>query len=199
MLLWWGGVEGRGQPPATHDFQSRARRRYKRRAFMRYARTFLAFALAACVTPAMAERNNDDAKIRKLEDRFSAAFNAKDVDAIMSAYVSDESLFVFDVAPPRQYVGARAYRKDWEDFLRLFKGPLKMELSDLDVSTDGVIGYGHSIQHVSGTDTKGKPIVFAVRVSDVYRKIDGKWLIVQEHVSVPVNFDTGKPDIMSTP
>ena len=27
-----------------------------------------------------------------------------------------------------------------------------------------------------------------VRVTDVYRKIDGKWLIVQEHVSVPIDF-----------
>ncbi len=42
---------------------------------------------------------------------------------------------------------------------------------------------------------------FVVRVSDVYRKIDGKWLIVQEHVSVPIDFTTGKPvpDMMSRP
>jgi len=35
----------------------------------------------------------------------------------MKAYVDDESLVVFDVIPPRQYVGAKAYRKDWEAFL----------------------------------------------------------------------------------
>jgi hypothetical protein len=31
------------------------------------------------------------------------------------------------------------------------------------------------------------------------RKIDGKWLIVMEHVSVPVNFNTMKPDLTSKP
>jgi ketosteroid isomerase-like protein len=39
------------------------------------------------------------------------------------------------------------------------------------------------------------------RVTDVYRKTDGKWLIVQEHVSVPIDFSSGKPmpDMMSKP
>ena len=33
----------------------------------------------------------------------------------------------------------------------------------------------------------------------VYRKIGGKWFIVQEHVSVPVDLETMKPDLMSKP
>ena len=96
-------------------------------------------------------------------------------------------------------MGANDYRKDWVDFLGTFKGPIKFELSDLSITADGSLGFGHSIQHITGTDTKGKPVDFTVRVTDGYRKINGKWLIVQEHVSVPVNFDTGKPDMMSKP
>jgi uncharacterized protein (TIGR02246 family) len=142
---------------------------------------------------------SDKAQIEALEDRFAAALNAKDLDAIMKVYVPDQSLFVFDVVPPRQYVGADAYRKDWQGFLATLKGPVKFQLGDLAVSTDGRIGYSHSIQHMTGTDTKGKPIDFTVRVTDVYRKVDGKWLIVEEHVSVPVDLDTGKPDMMSAP
>jgi ketosteroid isomerase-like protein len=44
-----------------------------------------------------------------------------------------------------------------------------------------------------------KPVDFAARVADVYKKTKGDWLIVQEHVSVPVDVDTGKPDFMSKP
>ncbi|HEY5049025.1 MAG TPA: nuclear transport factor 2 family protein [Rhizomicrobium sp.] len=102
---------------------------------------------------------SDKAKIQALEDRFTTAFNAKDADAIMRLYVPDQSLFVFDVVPPRQYVGADAYRKDWQDFLATFKGPLKFTLSDLDIHTDGTLGYNHSIQHVTGTDTKISPSI----------------------------------------
>jgi ketosteroid isomerase-like protein len=77
-------------------------------------------AMIMCLGPAVAQPTDDEAKIRALENQFAAAVNAKDVDAIMKAYVPDETLLVFDVVPPRQYVGAKAYRKDWEDFLALF-------------------------------------------------------------------------------
>jgi hypothetical protein len=37
------------------------------------------------------------------------------------------------------------------------------------------------------------------RETDVYRKINGKWLVVEEHVSFPVDVATGKPDLLSKP
>jgi ketosteroid isomerase-like protein len=37
------------------------------------------------------------------------------------------------------------------------------------------------------------------RVTDVYRKVAGHWRIVQEHVSVPVDLASGKPDFTSKP
>lgn len=156
---------------------------------------FGAVAMPSCVSASPGGK----AAIEALENRFAAGFNAKDLDAIMKCYVPDQSLFVFDVAPPRQYVGADAYRKDWKDFLATFKGAPKFEMSGLAVDVEGPVGYSHSIQHVTGTDTKDKPVDFTVRVTDVYRRIGSKWLIVQEHVSVPVNFDTGKPDMNSAP
>jgi uncharacterized protein (TIGR02246 family) len=164
------------------------------------AATLTLLAAAAFGTPAAtAQPANDEAKIRALDARFAAAFNAKDADAIMKVYVPNSSLVVFDVVPPRQYVGADAYRKDWQDFFAHVKGPLKFEISDLAVTTDGRLGYSHSIQRVSGTDSKDQPIDLTVRVTDVYRKINGNWLIVHEHVSVPVDLDTGKPDLASRP
>ncbi len=157
------------------------------------------FAVALSVSPTgVRAESRDEASIRALESRFVAAVNAKDVNAIMKVYVPDESLFVFDVVPPRQYVGAKAYAKDWTDFLGMFKS-LKLEISDLSVTADGTMGFGHSIQRVTGTDTKGQPVDLTVRVTDVYRKIKGNWLIVHEHVSVPVDLDTGKPDLSSKP
>jgi ketosteroid isomerase-like protein len=38
-----------------------------------------------------------------------------------------------------------------------------------------------------------------VRVTDVFRKLDGHWRIVQEHVSFPVDVSTGKADLLSRP
>jgi ketosteroid isomerase-like protein len=159
-----------------------------------------ALAIALALLPAAADAGAGDvAQIKALEGRFAAAFNAKDVDAIMKIYVPGESLFVFDLVPPRQYVGAAAYRKDWESFLATLKGPVKFEISGLEIAADRSLGYSHSIQHVSGTDANGKPVDVTVRVTDVYRKVRGRWLIAHEHVSVPVDLGTGKPDLSSKP
>ncbi|HEY7580042.1 MAG TPA: SgcJ/EcaC family oxidoreductase [Acetobacteraceae bacterium] len=135
----------------------------------------------------------DEQAIRDLESRFVAAFNAKDVDAIMKVYAPD--VLVFDVVPPREYVGADAYRKDWQSLFATFKGPVNFEISDLAIITDGNLGYGHSIQRLSGTDAKGAPLELVVRVTDAYRKINGNWLVAHEHVSVPVDLETGKPNL----
>ena len=164
-------------------------------------RLFAGVFLMTLSSLALSPSANADARedIKALEDRFIAAFKAKDIDAIMRVYVPDQTLFVFDVVPPRQYVGAAAYRKDWQEFLDNFDGPITVELSELAIATDRSLAYGHSIQRVVGTDKQGKKIDLTVRVTDVYKKIKGNWLVVHEHVSVPVDLDTGKPDLTSKP
>jgi ketosteroid isomerase-like protein len=139
----------------------------------------------------------DEAQIQSLEKQFAAAVQTKDVAKIMAFY-APEGLFVFDVTPPRQYVGWPAYKKDWEGLFAGFSGPVKFSVSDVSVTAVGTVAYGHSIQSMNWT-AKGKPAGMVVRVTDVWRKIGGKWLVVQEHISVPVDLDTGKPDMMSKP
>ena len=144
--------------------------------------------------------NKDEQEIRAIEDRFATAVRAKDVDSIMKNYAPGAGLFVFDVIPPRQYVGFDAYKKDWQDFFATFPGPVdKFEVQDLSIETDGKLAYSHSIQPATLTAKDGSKFNLTVRVTDCYRKINGKWLITQEHVSVPVDMETGKPDLASKP
>jgi uncharacterized protein (TIGR02246 family) len=144
--------------------------------------------------------SKDEELIRALEKRIEAAFRAKDAEAIMKNYAPGADLVVFDVVPPRQYVGFDAYKKDWEDFFATYPGPVdKVDFSDLRVTTDGSLAYGHSIQHVVATAKDGSKLDLTVRVTDCYRKTNGKWLITHEHVSVPVDLATGKADLMSKP
>lgn len=135
---------------------------------------------------------DDEAAIRALEDRFVAAFNAGDIDAIMENYVPDDSLVLFDVVPRKDYLGANAYRHAWIEMFSRFEGTPKIAITDLNITVDGKVGFGHSFMQVTGTDTQGHPIDRTVRVTDGYRKIGENWLIVHEHISVPVDFSTGK-------
>ena len=94
--------------------------------------------------------------------------------------------------PPVQYTGWDSYKKDFGDFFALFDGPISDEASDMAIVAEGNLGYSRMIEHVTGKQKNGQPMDMLVRVTDVYRKNKGKWLIIHEHVSVPVDLDSGK-------
>lgn len=144
-------------------------------------------------------KESDEAEIRAMEAAMIKAYAAKDLDNALAGYVQDETLFVFDAIPPQQYVGIEAWRADNEGFVALFLGPLKAEMSDLNVTANGKLGFGHNIQRFTGTGKDGKPIDLTFRVTDGYKKVKGKWMIVEEHLSFPVDVATGKADLSSKP
>jgi len=139
------------------------------------------------------------AAIKALEANFLAGVNANDSAKIMANYEHSPSLVVFDLIPPRQYTGWTAYKKDWEGVLAGCKSAPKMEMTDLVIDAGADFGFGHNIQHMTCTGTTGAPMDITIRVTDGYKKIHGKWLIAHEHVSVPVDLETGKADLNSRP
>jgi ketosteroid isomerase-like protein len=150
---------------------------------------------AAAVKPA---GPSDHAQIEALEKGFAAGLNAKNVDKVMS-YYAKEGLFVFDVTPPREHVGWADYKKDFADMFAAYPGPVTMQVGDLSITVVGSVAYGHSVQDARFTAADGTVTEAVVRVTDVYRKQGGKWKIVLEHVSVPVDLATLKPDMLSKP
>jgi ketosteroid isomerase-like protein len=168
------------------------------------ARASLMTALAAVVicagSAACADSfERDAAEIKNLEAAYVSAIRKKNLDRLMDVYERSPKLFVFDLVPPRQYVGWDAYRADWQGVLDGCKDAPALEMSDLAVEGDGRYAWGHNIQHMSCTTPSGAKLDMTYRVTDVYRKIGGKWLIVHEHISVPVDLQTGKADLSSKP
>jgi ketosteroid isomerase-like protein len=165
---------------------------------MRLCNYFFAagIAVAACAFTSCSH-SNDEADINASVQRLVAAVDAKDINAIMAYYSPDENLFVYDAVPPRQYVGATAFRKDWLEFLAAYPASIHAETNDWKVESDGNLAYAHGAFRTVGPDKDGKTLDLTARVTDVYRKINGKWLVVHEHVSFPVDLATGKPDLNS--
>jgi uncharacterized protein (TIGR02246 family) len=141
--------------------------------------------------------SSDERAIRAMYDRFSAAVQAKDLKTIMSIYSPDERIVVFDAFLPRQYVGAAALTKDYQDFFAAFPGPAKSEISDIHVSVAGTMAFAYGVDRWVVTGQDGKPVEMVFRFTNVLRKVNGKWLIVHEHVSFPVDAETGKADFLS--
>lgn len=113
----------------------------------------------------------------------------------MGVYATGESPFVFDVVgPPAVHTSWKAYREAFEHMFAAIKGPLHFTMSDLHIDVSGDVAYSRSLQRVTGVHASDeKSFDYTVRVTDVYRKIDGKWLIVQEHLSLPLDRSTFTP------
>jgi ketosteroid isomerase-like protein len=142
---------------------------------------------------------SDKAEIEALITAYSDAFNSRNIDGIMSCYAPGKGLFVFDAVPPREYPSWDAYKRDWETLLSTYRGPTKVTVSDLEITVVGTVAYGHDIQSSTFTRKDGTSLNAVVRVTDVFRKIRGKWVIVQEHASFPVDLETAKADLLATP
>jgi ketosteroid isomerase-like protein len=162
----------------------------------------LSVAILVSVNAAAADQptaDADKAAIQALEDTYNEGFTSKDVGKIMSVYAPGKQLFVFDVVPPREYKSWEAYKKDFEGLFSAFPGPVKNTISEQTIHVVGTVAYGHNIQTSEFTGKDGTKINIVARTTDIYRKMKGKWLIVEEHNSVPVDLDTMKPDLLSKP
>lgn len=146
---------------------------------------------AACTQPqgAAGDEKAREAEIRAWLDRWAKAFSARDTKAIMSMYAPD--VLAYDLVPPLQYAGKDAYGKDYETFLAQYDGPVQVEFSDMHITTTPTLAYSAVLERVTGT-VKGQKSDIWVRVTSVYKKVDGNWLDVHDHVSVPTDMATGK-------
>jgi uncharacterized protein (TIGR02246 family) len=140
-----------------------------------------------------------ETEIRAVYDRWAAAFKARDLDAIMSVYASGNNLVAYDIVAPLQYVGRDAYRKDYEEFLAQYQGAIDVEYRDLRIVAGNDVGFVHALERISGTLKNGQKLEFWLRATSGLRKINGKWLIVHDHVFVPADFETGKALLNLTP
>jgi len=129
---------------------------------------------------------SDEAQIRERIDTWAKALRAKDVDGVMSHYTPD--ILTFDLAPPLQHSG-QAYRQGFEEWFRTFRGPIGIEIRDLDITVGGDVAFSHSLNRISGARTSGENTNVWVRATVCFRKTNGKWMATHEHVSVPFYMD----------
>jgi ketosteroid isomerase-like protein len=138
-----------------------------------------------------------EALIRQRVEDLVKALRAKDIDGAMSLYAPD--MVSFDIAPPLRYVGADNKRRAWQEAFAAFPGPVDYEVRDLNVTTHGDLAFVHSLNHPSFTLANGHTTELWLRWTACFRRIDGVWLIVHDHVSVPADLEHGQAVLNLTP
>lgn len=142
---------------------------------------------------------SDEAEVRQQRDLWKAAFVSKDVDRIMAFYAPGAQTVAFDILPPLQFPSYDAYKGEWAKFLAMFSGPIAVDVRDAQIQVSGELAFVHALVRISGTLTDGRPLDLWMRGTNGLRKIDGKWLVTHDHVSVPVDITTGQAAMHLTP
>ena len=140
--------------------------------------------------------NRIEINVRQRVGNFVKAICAKDIDGVISLYAPD--LVSFDLAPPLRYFGADGKRRAWQEAFAAFRGPIAYEVRDLNVTTNGELAFVHSLNHINVMLPSG-PIDMWLRGTACFRQIDGVWLVVHDHVSVPVDPVRGQAVLNLTP
>ena len=138
------------------------------------------------------EKNNgnDEMLIRQQIDTFVQAFRTRNVNLMMSLFSPE--MVSFDIIPPLQYVGSDVYTKVWKETFELFLDPIDIEISDLTIIADKSIAFSYCFLRLKATMVNEHKIDYWERLTCCFQKIEDKWLIVHEHVSLPADLKSGK-------
>ena len=117
-----------------------------------------------------------------LQEAFMTAMRANDVDGLAACYTADATNFPLD---SMSGIGPESVRASWGGFFGAFR-IIDANLSDdqLIVLGDTAIAWG--LFNITAVPVEGgEPVDMQGRYTDVAKNIDGTWLYVMDHASVP--------------
>jgi uncharacterized protein (TIGR02246 family) len=142
-----------------------------------------------------AMEESDETAIRDVFANIGKLIRSYDLDGLMDFYSSD--VVVFDVVPPRQQVGEE-FRSLISKALRTFDKSFTIDVEDLAIVVRGGLAYARSIHHIKAAAESGAEWDWTCRVTHVLQKDAGRWRILHEHSSVPVDlFGSGMADLQA--
>jgi len=131
----------------------------------------------------------EEVQIKQLIGNWTKAVRAKDIKGVMACYAP--GIVSFDMIPPLQFTGTEEYRENWEQGFTMCN-MFDIEFRDMTITAGEEVGYCHRLNRMTGTMNDGTKFDTWVRWTACFRKINGKWLITHEHISVPMDMESGK-------
>jgi ketosteroid isomerase-like protein len=159
--------------------------------------------LALCVLIAVAPATmagKADPKIEKAVkeflDRHAKAYESKDVAGIMALIAPDEDVILIDADSEKPVIGPAAIKAAYESEFSQIKSA-KLTYTSTWIGGKGDAAW-FSAQCEVSVDTGEDKITLPAHWSGVLEKRDGKWLLVQAHLSFPMPEpqpeEEGKPE-----
>jgi uncharacterized protein (TIGR02246 family) len=132
----------------------------------------------------------DELEIRAVIDALAAAVRARDVDAMLTHCAAE--VVVFDMVPPLAHEGTEAIRRVWTSALAALEGPAEYETQQVDIVAHGDVAFSRALTRFGGTTRDGARTASWLRSTLGFCRIDGRWRLVHQHVSAPLDMETGR-------
>ncbi len=125
--------------------------------------------------------NNHD-QIKQLITNWAAAVRKKDMVKILAHHSPD--IVMYDVPEPFESVGIEAYRKTWDIFFKYTK-PDVFDILEIRIFADEQVGFAFAKMQCADKSNSSDYVPLDFRLTIGLKKMDGQWVIVHEHHSVP--------------
>jgi len=136
---------------------------------------------------ALAEAQTVDPELKEFVKRYYDAWNTLKSENADPFYAKDSNIVFFDAAP-LQYNGWKEYKEGAQKLF--FDTTTSCKLipnDDLKTFRHGSVGWITLTLHLSAVMKDGSATELDLRQTSILEKRDGKWLIVHEHISAPLN------------
>jgi uncharacterized protein (TIGR02246 family) len=134
---------------------------------------------------ASSNRTSDEAAIRNLVESWARAVRAKDLKGILANHSPD--MLMFDVPPPLQFKGIKAYTQTWDRFFSWSQDSGVFDITEMNITAGDDVAFVAALMRCAGTETNGEKIELEFRLTIGLRKIGGKWTVMHEHHSIPAS------------
>src|SRR5439155_6240374 len=94
-------------------------------------------------------------------------------------------MLMFDVPPPFESKGIEAYRKTWDLFYSAQPEPIAFDIQHIDIVAGADVAFAAAHMQCAEIGENGERLKLDFRLTVGLRKIDGQWVFVHEHHSVP--------------
>ena len=123
--------------------------------------------------------NPDVAAIRAQIEAWAAAVRQRDMAGILRNHASD--MVMFDVPPPLQLRGIAAYESSWPQFFDASPEPIRFDIQHLQITAGNDVAFAVALMRCAMIE--GGDLDFRLTIG--LRKVEGQWMFVHEHHSVP--------------
>lgn len=126
-----------------------------------------------------------ESEIREFLESRTRAHESKDIDAAMSFYAED--IVYYDAVAPLRFSGTEEVRANFLRWFDGYDGPIDLETHEQTIAVDGDVAFANMLHLDSGKHKGGIELSIWVRETVCLRRVEGRWVITHEHISIPMS------------